>query len=218
MKGIKAVIFDLDGTLLDTIEDLADSCNKTLEQLGMPPRTLDEVRSFVGNGIARLMEQAVPKGKDNKDFEKSVELMKKNYGSNWHNKTKPYDGIMELIRSLKDHGIKIGINSNKPDQQVKELGNLFFSNVVGSETALGDKEGINRKPAPDLANELMKIFGVSKEETVYVGDSDVDIATARNAGIKCISVTWGFRSREFLEEHGAEFFADTPDEILDIIL
>ncbi|MCI7396778.1 MAG: HAD-IA family hydrolase [Spirochaetia bacterium] len=217
MKNIKAVIFDLDGTLLDTIQDLADSCNKTLEQLGMPPRTLEEVRSFVGNGIARLMEQAVPKGKDNKDFEKSVELMKKNYSSNWHNKTKPYDGIMDLISALKERGIKIGINSNKPDPQVKELARLYFSEVVDETTAVGEKEGFKRKPFPDLANEIIRIMGVEKEEVIYIGDSEVDVATARNAGIKCISVTWGFRSRKLLEENGAKIFADKPEEILNLI-
>lgn len=217
LENISAVIFDLDGTLLNTIDDLADSCNKTLSQLGMPARTVEEVRSFVGNGIARLMEQAVPKGKENPEFEKAVELMKKNYGDNWHNKTRPYDGIMELIRELKNRGIKIGINSNKPDPQVKELANLYFSEVVGNDTAVGEKEGFKRKPFPDLANEIIRIMGVDKEKVVYIGDSEVDVATARNAGIKCISVTWGFRSRKLLEENGAKIFADKPEEILNLI-
>ena len=214
---IKAVLYDMDGTLLDTIQDLADSCNKTLEQLGMPPRTLEEVRSFVGNGIARLMEQAVPKGKDNKDFEKSVELMKKNYSSNWHNKTKPYDGIMDLISALKERGIKIGINSNKPDPQVKELARLYFSEVVDETTAVGEKEGFKRKPFPDLANEIIRIMGVEKEEVVYIGDSEVDVATARNVGIKCISVTWGFRDVPFLKEHGATHLAENAKEFCAIL-
>ena len=216
-RKTEAVIFDLDGTLLNTIDDLADSCNKTLSQLGMPARTIEEVRSFVGNGIARLIELAIPKGKENPEFEKAVELMKKNYGDNWHNKTRPYDGIMELIRELKNRGIKIGINSNKPDPQVKELANLYFSDVVGNDTAVGEKNGFKRKPSPDLVNEILSIMNVSRENAVYVGDSEVDIATARNAGIKCISVTWGFRSRQLLEQHGAVFFASTPMEILDLI-
>lgn len=216
-RKTEAVIFDLDGTLLNTIDDLADSCNKTLSQLGMPARTIEEVRCFVGNGIARLIELAIPNGKENPEFEKAVKLMKKNYGDNWHNKTRPYDGIMELIRELKNRGIKIGINSNKPDPQVKELANLYFSDVVGNDTAVGEKNGFKRKPSPDLVNEILSIMNVSRENAVYVGDSEVDIATARNAGIKCISVTWGFRSRQLLEQHGAVFFASTPMEILDLI-
>ena len=124
---------------------------------------------------------------------------------------------MELIRELKNRGIKIGINSNKPDPQVKELANLYFSDVVGNDTAVGEKNGFKRKPSPDLVNEILSIMNVSRENAVYVGDSEVDIATARNAGIKCISVTWGFRSRQLLEQHGAVFFASTPMEILDLI-
>ncbi len=216
-KLIKAVIFDLDGTLLNTLEDLADSCNLTLKQLNLPQLTIDQVRQYVGNGIGRLMELAIPEGKNYKDFAGAVELMKSNYGKNWNNKTKPYDGIIELISALKAQGIKIGINSNKPDPQVKELASLYFSDVVDNSTAVGEKQGLRRKPYPDIANEIMRIMNVSKEETVYVGDSEVDIETARNAGLKCISVTWGFRSRELLISKGAQYFADKPSDVLNII-
>ena len=123
-------VFDLDGTLLNTLEDLADSCNLTLKQLNLPQLTIDQVRQYVGNGIGRLMELAIPEGKNYKDFAGAVELMKSNYGKNWNNKTKPYDGIIELISALKAQGIKIGINSNKPDPQVKELASLYFSTIL----------------------------------------------------------------------------------------
>lgn len=210
----KAVIFDLDGTLLNTLDDLADSCNETLRQMNFPLRSLDEVRRFVGNGIARLMELAIPGGKENPEYEKSVILMKKNYADNCQNKTCPYNGILNLIETLHSMGIKTGIVSNKPDAQVKELAQYYFSSAIKTETAVGDIEGRNRKPAPDSVLEVMRILGVSRGETVYVGDSDVDIKTAENAGMPCISVTWGFRDKKFLLDSGGKKFADKPDEIL----
>ena len=210
----KAVIFDLDGTLLNTLDDLADSCNETLRQLNFPLRSIDEVRQFVGNGIAKLMELAIPDGKENPEYEKSVLLMKENYAKNWQNKTRPYDGILDLISTLHNMEIKTGIVSNKPDAQVKELAEYYFSSVIKRETAVGDIEGRNRKPAPDSVLEVMRILEVGRDETVYVGDSDVDIKTAKNTGIPCISVTWGFRDRNFLLNSGAQKLADKPKEIL----
>lgn len=211
----KAVIFDLDGTLLNTLEDLADSCNMTLKQMGYPERTLDEVRQFVGNGIGKLIERALPGGTENPDYEKGFELIKKNYGSNWKNKTRAYDGIPELLEKLNAAGIKIGIVSNKPDPQVKKLAELYFSKYVSEQTAVGETQGIRRKPAPDTVLKVMDILGVSASETVYSGDSDVDIDTAKNAGIPCISVCWGFRSRQFLIEHGASILVEKPSEFID---
>lgn len=210
----KAVIFDLDGTLLNTLDDLADSCNETLRQMNFPLRSIDEIRQFVGNGIAKLMELAIPDGKENPEYEKSVLLMKENYAKNWQNKTRPYDGILDLISTLHRMEIKTGIVSNKPDAQVKELAEYYFSFSIKRETAVGDIEGRNRKPAPDSVLEVMRILEVGKNETVYVGDSDVDIKTAKNAGIPCISVTWGFRDRNFLLNSGAQNLADKPEEIL----
>lgn len=210
----KAVIFDLDGTLLNTLDDLADSCNETLRQLNFPLRSIDEVRQFVGNGIAKLMELAIPCGKENPEYEKSVLLMKENYAKNWQNKTRPYDGILDLISTLHNMEIKTGIVSNKPDAQVKELAEYYFSSIMKRETAVGDIEGRNRKPAPDSVLEVMRILEVCRDETVYVGDSDVDIKTAKNTGIPCISVTWGFRDRNFLLNSGAQKLADKPEEIL----
>lgn len=210
----KAVIFDLDGTLLNTLDDLADSCNETLRQLNFPLRSIDEVRRFVGNGIAKLMELAIPNGKENPEYEKSVLLMKENYAKNWQNKTRPYDGILDLISTLHNMEIKTGIVSNKPDAQVKELAEYYFSSIIKLETAVGDIEGRNRKPAPDSVLEVMRILEVGRDETIYVGDSDVDIKTAQNTGIPCISVTWGFRDRNFLLNSGAQKLADKPEEIL----
>lgn len=210
----KAVIFDLDGTLLNTLDDLADSCNETLRQMNFPLRSIDEIRQFVGNGIAKLMELSIPDGKENPEYEKSVLLMKENYAKNWQNKTRPYDGILDLISTLHRMEIKTGIVSNKPDAQVKELSEYYFSSSIKRETAVGDIEGRNRKPAPDSVLEVMRILEVGKNETVYVGDSDVDIKTAKNAGIPCISVTWGFRDRNFLLNSGAQNLADKPEEIL----
>lgn len=210
----KAVIFDLDGTLLNTLDDLADSCNETLRQMNFPLRSIDEVRQFVGNGIAKLMELAIPDGMKNPEYEKSVLLMKENYAKNWQNKTRPYDGILDLISTLNEMKIKTGIVSNKPDAQVKELAEYYFSSSIKRETAVGDFEGRNRKPAPDSVLEVMRILEVSRNETIYVGDSDVDIKTAKNAGIPCISVTWGFRDRNFLLDSGAQKLVDKPEEIL----
>ena len=210
----KAVIFDLDGTLLNTLDDLADSCNETLHQMNFPLRSIDEVRQFVGNGIAKLMELAIPDGKENPEYEKSVLLMKKNYANNWQNKTRPYNGILDLISTLHRMKIKTGIVSNKPDAQVKELAAYYFSSNIKRETAVGDFEGRNRKPSPDSVLEVMRILEVKKDETIYVGDSDVDIETAKNAGIPCISVTWGFRDKNFLLNSGAKKLADKPEEIL----
>lgn len=213
----KAVIFDLDGTLLDTLEDLADSCNKTLMQFGFEERSIDQVRLYVGNGIAKLMEQAVPSKATKEELEAAVKQMKFNYSLNWKNKTKPYEGIPELLAELAEKGIKTAVVSNKPDPQVKELCGLFFSEYMTNETAVGEKEGIKRKPAPDSLFEVMRILNVAKEDVIYIGDSDVDIMTAGNAGVKCISCSWGFRSEEFLKEKGASVIIKKPEELLQLL-
>ncbi len=211
-----AVIFDLDGTLLDTLEDLAGSCNEALVRCGFPPRTIDEVRQFVGNGLGVLMEKAVPGGRQNPRYEEALQEMRGCYARNWHNKTKPYDGIPELMAALREQGIRAGIVSNKPDAQVKELAAMYFSGSIGCGAAVGEKEreGVRRKPYPDSVLAVMGILGADRQHTVYVGDSDVDIATARNAGIPCISVCWGFRSRSFLLEHGAQTIVRQPQDVL----
>ncbi len=213
----KAVIFDLDGTLLDTIEDLTDSCNQALAGLGYPPHTLDEVRQFVGNGLGVMMEKALPDGKANPDYGQALDSMKKIYAGNYRNKTKAYPGVLELIEKLKAKGIKMAIVSNKPDEQVKELAELYFSSIP-QEAAIGENEaaGVRRKPAPDSVYTALKALGEDKSAAVYIGDSDVDMATAKNAGLPCISVSWGFKTRAFLEEKGASPIVDTAEEILSL--
>ena len=199
MNTKNTVIFDLDGTLLDTLEDLWTAVNHALSVCNMPERSLDEVRRFVGNGIKMLMIRAVPGGEENPDFDKAFEVFKQYYGVHCNDTTKPYDGIPELLQELKKEGYAVAIVSNKIDSAVKDLNERYFPQV---EVAIGDRENLKRKPEP---------------EAVYVGDSDVDLQTSRNAGLPCISVLWGFRDRAFLKEHGASIFVEKPMEILDIL-
>lgn len=219
METVTAVIFDLDGTLLNTLEDLAQSCNQALSLYNYPPRTIDEVRGFVGNGLGVLMEKALPQGKSNPHYTEALESLRDFYAKNWKNTTRPYDGVLSLISTLNERGIKTGIVSNKPDAQVKELVALYFKGLIDLCAAVGEKErdGIRRKPAPDSVFSVMDVLGASAAHTVYVGDSDVDIITAKNAGIPCISVCWGFRSRDFLLDHGATVFAEKPHDILGLV-
>lgn len=216
---VKAVIFDLDGTLLNTLEDLADSCNAALKETGYPERSIEEIKNFVGNGLVLLMERALPAGRQNPDFNRAMESLRRHYANNWKNKTRAYPGIESLISKLNEQGIKTGIVSNKPDERVKDLAKLYFAPYISAECAVGEKEkeGIRKKPAPDSVFTVMKILGSSKENTVYVGDSDVDIETAANAGLPCISVTWGFRSRAFLLEHGAKYLADSCQDLIQVV-
>ena len=206
-------IFDLDGTLLSTLGDLAASCNYALRTNGMPERTIDEVRVFVGNGVKKLMERAVPNGEDNPAFEKTYSDFRKHYMEHNLDTTKPYDGVMDLLKELNSRGKKVAVVSNKFYAATQELCRHFFGNLV--QVAIGEREGIRKKPAPDTVIEAMRQLGVTTEGTVYIGDSDVDIETARNSGMPCISVLWGFRDKEFLLEHGATTLVSTPEEILE---
>lgn len=209
------VIFDLDGTLLDTLQDLADAANYALRKEGMPERTIDEVRRFVGNGVRLLMIRAVPGGESNPLFEETFAQFKEYYGEHCNDNTKPYEGMIELLETLKSKGYSVAIVSNKIDFAVKELSALYFKGIVP--VAIGEKEGVRRKPAPDTVREALKELGRTAEESVYVGDSDVDIETAKNAGMPCVSVLWGFRDREFLEEHGAKRYARTAEDVLKLV-
>jgi phosphoglycolate phosphatase len=173
---------------------------------------MEEVRSFVGNGLRNLMLQAVPEGDDNPVFEELFEFFREYYKSHCNIKTVPYEGILELLKELKNRDIKMAIVSNKIDAGVKELNEIHFSEYV--EVAIGEREGIGRKPAPDSVFEAMRELGVDAEGAVYVGDSDVDIQTAKNAKVRCISVTWGFRDEVFLKENGANIMIDRPLELL----
>ena len=213
----KAVVFDLDGTLLYTLEDLKNATNYALKQNGMPERTLDEVRRFVGNGVKLLMERAVPGGADNPKFEKTFSDFKEYYEAHCNDNTAPYDGIMELLKELKLNGVKLAIVSNKLDPAVKELNQLYFKEYMTSAVGEMEEEGIRKKPAPDMVEKALKELGKTKETAVYVGDSDVDLMTAKNSGLPCISVLWGFRDEAFLKEHGAVCFAKQPADIKNIV-
>lgn len=212
----KLAVFDMDGTILDTLEDLKDSVNYALSECGYPKRTYDEVRGFVGNGIRKLIERAVPKGTEIADIDRVHEVFTGYYKLHCADKTKAYDGIKPLIEKLRANGIKTAVVSNKADYGVQELCKQYFDGLF--DYAVGEREGIRRKPAPDSVNEALRVLGIDKSEAVYIGDSDVDFETAVNAGLPCISVLWGFRDEEFLREKGAKLFVHDPAEIFDIIM
>ncbi len=209
----KAVIFDLDGTLLNTLDDLADSTNYALSKFGYPIRTIEEVRQFVGNGVAKLIERAIPEGKNNSNFEKCLSIFKDNYAQNMYNKTAPYNGIIEMLSNLKSKGIKIAVVSNKFDLAVKELCKKYFEGFIDFAAGENEAQGIKKKPAPDTVLSVLNEFNFAPEDAVYVGDSDVDIMTAKNSKMPCISVTWGFRDKKFLLENGATILINAPSEI-----
>lgn len=209
----KAVIFDLDGTLLNTLDDLADSTNYALSRFGYPTRTIEEVRQFVGNGVAKLIERAIPEGKNNPNLEKCLAIFKENYAQNMYNKTAPYNGIIEMLSNLKSKGIKIAVVSNKFDLAVKELCKKYFEGFIDFAAGENEAQGIKKKPAPDTVISVLNEFNFASEDAVYVGDSDVDIMTAKNSKMPCISVTWGFRDEKFLLENGATILINAPSEI-----
>lgn len=206
-------IFDLDGTLLSTLADLAASCNYALRTNGMPEHTEDDVRRFVGNGVKKLMERAVPDGLQNPLFDKAFADFRQHYMKHNLDTTHPYDGIMPMLEQLRLRGKKVAVVSNKFYAATQELCRHFFGDLV--DVAIGEREDIRRKPAPDTVIEALRQLGANAEGAVYIGDSDVDIDTARNSGMPCISVMWGFRDKEFLIEHGATTLVATPQEILD---
>ena len=212
MHKYKTYIFDLDGTLLSTLADLAASTNYALRTHHMPERSLDEVRRFVGNGVKKLMERAIPDGLNNPLFEENFATFRQHYMQHNLDTTQPYPGIMQLLEQLKAEDKNIAVVSNKFYAATRELCRHFFGDLVP--VAIGEREDIRKKPAPDTVIEALRELGVDKEGAVYIGDSDVDIDTARNSGMPCISVLWGFRDREFLLEHGATTLVSTPDEIL----
>ncbi len=205
-------IFDLDGTLLSTLEDLAASCNYALHHNGMAERTMEEVRMFVGNGVKKLMERAVPDGLVNPLFEKVYADFRQHYMEHNLDTTQPYPGVMELLKELKARGKKIAVVSNKFYAATQALCRHFFGDLV--DVAIGEREDIRKKPAPDTVNEALRQLDADRDRAVYIGDSDVDIMTARNSGIPCISVLWGFRDVNFLVEHGACIFVSSPLQIL----
>lgn len=210
------VVFDLDGTLLNTLEDLMNATNHALETYGYPKRTLSEIRNFVGNGVRRLIERALPAEAAEADVDEILGAFREYYTAHCEDCTCAYEGVTDLLKRLKQAGFKLAIVSNKLDSAVKELNQSYFGGYV--QAAIGEKEGISRKPAPDMVMNALAELGSSREEAVYVGDSDVDIRTAANAGLPCISVTWGFRDVDFLRKNGAEITADTPQQVYDIVM
>lgn len=209
----KTVIFDLDGTLLDTLDDLTSAVNYALTAFGLPARTKTEVRAFVGNGIAVLMQRAV--GIEN--YPKQAEVLqafKTYYGANCANKTQPYAGILPLLTQLQQAGVQTAVVSNKADFAVKTLAERYFHGLLLQAVGENEAEGVRKKPAPDSLFAVLHALGADKQSTVYVGDSEVDIQTAKNAGVDCISVTWGFKDLPFLIENGATTLVSDPMQIL----
>ena len=211
----KMLIFDMDGTILYTLDDLMNSTNYALLEYGYPVRTLDEVRQFVGNGIHKLVERAVPEGTPKDRIEDVFETLEKHYKIHCMDTTKPYDGIIDLLKKLREKGFQTAVVSNKVDFAVQDLVDDFFRGLF--DIAIGEREGVRKKPAPDSVYEVMKAFHLAKEDVVYIGDSDVDFETAKNAGVDYILVEWGFRDRSFLESLGASVFAKKPEDILNLV-
>ena len=212
MRDFKTYIFDLDGTLLSTLNDLASSTNYALRWAGMPERTIEEVRMFVGNGVKLLMERAIPEGVNNPKFEETYAKFREHYMEHNLDTTRPYNGVPELLHELKRRGKHLAIVSNKFYAATQDLAKHFFPDTI--EVAIGERENIRKKPAPDTVLEALRQLNVSKEDAVYIGDSDVDIMTAKNCGLPCISVLWGFRDKDFLIQHGGTIFVNKPSDIL----
>lgn len=210
------VLFDLDGTLLNTLEDLADSINAVMAREGYPQRTNEEVMTFIGDGAKLLLTRSLPPGASETEILRCLSLFRTIYAENIQNKTRPYEGIPALLKKLKEMGIKTGVVSNKPDEATKEVCRLYFQGIIGA--AIGDNIDRKKKPEPDNIYEAMKQLGAEKEKTIYIGDSDTDILTAKNAGIDGVGVTWGYRSRETLEKAGAGQIIDTPDQLIALII
>ncbi len=209
---IKNIIFDLDGTLLNTLTDLYLSVNFALNKFGYPPRTKEEIRTFVGNGIRKLVIKSVPNGEENPDFEDIFYAFKSYYKDNSMNNTLPYDGILYLLNELKKQNINLAIVSNKADFAVKDLNERFFKDYIS--VALGEIPDLPRKPKPQLIFKAMEMLGAAVNDTLYIGDSEVDILTAKNSNLPCICALWGFRTKEELIENGGVNFAELPMDIL----
>ncbi len=215
MKNITTIIWDLDGTLLNTLEDLTDSVNHMLSIHNYPLRTIEEIRSFVGNGLAKLTERALPDSVTTEEYEACLSEFKAYYKLHMQDKTGPYEGVLDVLKTLHDKGYRMAVVSNKADAAVKELIPIYFGDLLP--IAIGDMEGRKKKPAPDSVYEAIRQLGVTKEECIYIGDSDVDVNTARNAGLPGIAVLWGFRTKEQLAAAGATTFAEKPEDLIALL-
>lgn len=212
----KAVLFDMDGTLLDTLEDLCDSTNHALAQMGYPLRGIEEIRRFIGNGAEKQIRRAVPEGTSEGKIMETLAAFRAYYQDHCQIKTKVYDGLLDVLSELKEKGVKMAVVSNKPDAAVKKLSREYFGDRL--DYAIGPSDGVRCKPYPDMAEEALKALGVEKKDAVFVGDSEVDVQTGLNAGLDVIAVSWGFRSREVVIEAGAKMIADDAGELEKFIL
>ena len=215
MRNIDTIIFDLDGTPLNSLGDLHACFNHAIEHFGYPTRSLDEIKSFVGNGIKKAIERALPYQVSDEELNKITEYFRSYYKEHMFELTKPYEGIIELLSNLKAKGYKLAIVSNKYDDAVKNLSKFYFGDLV--DIAVGEDYGIRKKPEIDGVLKAIQIMGSELETCIFVGDSDVDIMTAQNANIPCISVLWGYRNKEFLIQRGAKIFTEKAKDIEKIL-
>ena len=211
----QTAIFDMDGTILETLEDMCASVNVTMDHVGYPRRTMDEVRRIVGTGAAKLIERCMPAGAEDPRYPAALEFYRAYYDAHAQIKTGPYPGIPELLNQLSREGVRLAVVSNKPDEAVRALTERYFPGVFP--VAIGNRDGWATKPAPDSVYEAMCLLGARRESTVYVGDSDVDVDTARNARLDSVIVTWGFRDENFLRAHGAQHLAHNADELYEML-
>ncbi len=214
--GYQTILFDMDGTVLDTLYDLWASTNAVLRELGYPERTMDEIRSFVGNGAANQLRRALPEGSPEDAVAEALRRYQPYYAAHCRDHTRPYDGIVALLRELNAAGKRLAVVSNKPDRAVKLLSGEHFGTLL--DVSVGETPERRRKPAPDAVDAALAAMGAPKNGAVYIGDSEVDIETARNAGLPLIAVSWGFRGRAALERAGAETVVDTPEELKALLL
>ncbi len=211
MKNYQLVIFDMDGTILYTLDDIVDGLNEALKKNGLPCKEKDAVRKYIGNGIHYEVENSVPVGTSNEMIDQVFDDFNRYYAVHCADHTKPYDGICELMQELKDHGILTAVVSNKGDYAVQQLDEQYFKGLL--DAGVGEKKEIRRKPAPDTVNAVLQKLHVKKEDAVYIGDTEVDIETARNAEMDSIIVEWGYRDHDFLVDHGAVNLVKTVEEL-----
>lgn len=208
----QTVLFDMDGTVLDTLCDLWASTNAVLRELGYPERTMEEIRGFVGNGARNQLRRALPEGSSDERIDEALARYRAYYAAHCRDHTRPYDGVLPMLEALRAAGKRLAVVSNKPDEMVRVLSAEHFGTLMG--VAIGETPERRRKPAPDTVYAALDALGAEKDGAVYVGDSEVDVETAKNAGLPLIAVSWGFRTREALLAAGAETIADTPEELL----
>lgn len=215
-RKYELAVFDMDGTILYTLDDICNGVNEALVRHGLPRRDIDSIRRNIGHGIRHEIESSVPEGTDESVIDAVFHDFHAWYEVHCNDNTRPYEGIVELLQSLKEEGIRCAVVSNKADYAVKALSDIHFRGLM--EASVGEMEGIARKPAPDEVDEVLRLTGVDRKKAVYIGDSEVDIETARNAGMDCIAVSWGYRDRWMLEASGAEMIADNVEQLKHLLL